>query len=275
MRDKSTFLRAFKSMAFFVCCLGFEGAPILAAEKVHTGPPAVKDLQPGDLIWPKEPGAIVPYAAPGQAAATDRTLWERERDEYLATLISSPTLTKEDKRRIEILRGMSFETFLKLYTEDVSPEEVTPFGGAVGVGHVAIVRRIAGEPPTVVEAMWGIGVREISYEAWKAEREGQIFWHGRLKNIEANLRLDVAARAFREVGKPYKFWNFDLADDSGFYCSKLAWLMIRNATGIVVDGEPNPIRMLWFSPKQLLKSQYLEILQNPGSYGQPRKGDEK
>jgi len=271
MRVRSTLLRAFGWMAFFVCWLGVEGTPVRAAEEVHTTPPAVEDLQAGDLIWPKEPGAIIPYAAPGQGAASDRALWERERDEYLATLMSSPTLTDEDKRRIDILKGMSYDTFLKVYTEDVSPDAVIPFGGIVGVGHVAIVRRVDGKPPTIVEAMWGIGVREISYEAWKAERKGQIFWHGRLTNIEPKLRADIAERAFREVGKPYRFWNFDLADESGFYCSKLAWLMIREATGIVVDDKPNPVRAIWFSPKQLLTSPHLEILQNPGSYGQRRK----
>lgn len=274
IKARSFLLRACAWMAWFVCCLGYPAAPTLAAEDVHIGPPAVADLQAGDLIWPKVPGAIIPYAAPGQSTPTDRELWERERDEYLATLRSSPTLTDEDRQRIEILRDMSYETFLKVYTEDASPVEVTPFGGAVGVGHVAIVRRVSGKSPTIVEAMWGIGVREISYEDWKAERKGQIFWHGRLKNLEPKVRSDVAELAFREVGKPYKFWNFNLADSSGFYCSKLAWLAIRNATGIVVDDKPDPVRMLWFSPKQFLKSPHLEILQNPGSYGRPRNADE-
>ena len=238
------------------------------------GPPAVEDLQAGDLIWPKVPGEIILYAAPGQATDKDQAMWEHDRDKYIATLRSSPTLTDEDKRRIDILRNMSYETFLKVYGEDVSPDELTPFGGVLGVGHVAIVRRIDGKPPIIVEAKWGKGVREIPYEEWKAERKGQIFWHGRLKNIDPKLRSDVAEEAYREVGKPYMFWNFDLADDSGFYCSKLAWLMIRRATNIVVDDKPNTVRLLWFSPKQLLKSPHIEILQNPGYYGRPRNADD-
>lgn len=274
MRDRCFLLRACGWMAWFVCWLGYMAAPILAQELVHTGPPRVEDLQAGDLIWPKDPGAIIPYAAGGQSTRTDRQMWERERDEYIASLRSRPTLTEDEKQRIDILKRMTYETFLKVYAEDVSPAEVTPFGGAVGVGHVAIVRSVAGRSPTIVEAMWGIGVREISYEDWQAEREGQIFWHGRLKNVEPKVRADVAEQAFREVGKPYKFWNFDLADNSGFYCSKLAWLTIRNATGIVVDGKPDPVRVLWFSPKQLMKSPHLEILQNPGSYGRSRNAGE-
>ena len=273
MKDGSLFWRTCTSVTLSVCCLVFVCAPALAQEEVPTGPPAVENLQAGDLIWPKKPGAIIPYAAPGTPTAEDQAQWERERDAYLDTLSSSPTLTDEEKRRLDILRDMSYETFLKIYMDDVSPEEVTPFGGVVSVGHVAIVRRNAGKPPTIVEALWGIGVREISYEDWKTERAGQIFWHGRLKDIDPKLRSAVAEKAFDQVGKPYKFWNFDLADDKGFYCSKLAWLMIRRATNIVVDDKPNPVRLLWFSPKQLLKSPHLEILQNPGSYGLPRNTD--
>jgi len=271
MRDKSKLLRAFGWIASFVCLMGFVGNPSRAAEKVNTTPPAVTDLQSGDFIWPKEPGAIIPYAAPGQNETSDRAIWESERNKYITTLMSRATLTKEEERRIDILKGMSFDTFQKVYAEDVSPEAVIPYGGLFGVGHVAIVRIVDGKPPTIVEAMWGKGVREISYEAWKAERKGQIFWHGRLKNIGPKLRAAIAEDAFREVGKPYKFWNFDLADESGFYCSKLAWLMIRNATSIVVDEKPDPVRLLWFSPKQLLKSSHFEMLQNPGSYGLQRK----
>lgn len=272
MKQRSLLLRVFTWTVWFVCCLGYASLPALGAEEAHTGPPAVDDLQAGDLIWPKKPGEIIPYAAPGQAVKTDRELWERDRDEYIAKLKSRPTLTEDEKRRIEILQRMSYDDFLKVYTEDVSPEGVTPYGGVFGVGHVAIVRKIAGKPPTIVEAMWGIGVREIPYDAWKAERKGQMFWYGRLKDVAPKLRADVAAQAAREVGKPYNFWNFDLSDESGFYCSKLAWQVIRKATGIVVDDKPNPVRSLWFSPKQLLKSPHLEILQNPGHYGQRGEG---
>lgn len=272
MRNKLALLRAFGWIAIFVCWLGYECATVQATEDANMIPPAVESLQAGDFIWPKEPAAIIPYAAPGQGATSDQALWESERDKYLATLKLSATLTDEDKRRIEILQGMSYDTFLKVYTEDVSPEAVIPFGGMVGVGHVAIVHRVDGKPPTIVEAMLKSGVREVSYEEWKTERKGQIFWHGRLKNIEPKLRAKIAELASREVGKPYNFWNFDLANKSGFYCSKLAWLMIRDATGIVVDDKPNPVRTIWFSPKQMLKSDHLEILQNPGNFGQPRKG---
>jgi len=265
--SRAMFLRACTWVALFVCFFGCIGPTALVAAELSIGPPDAKDVDAGDLIWPKEPGAIIPYAAPGQSTFTDQELWERERDEYIATLRSTRTVTEHDLQRIEILQRMPYEKFLKVYNEDMSPEAVTPFGVIVGVGHVAIVRRTEGESPMIVEAMQGIGVREVSYDAWKAEREGQIFWHGRLKTSNPTLRAAVAERAYAQVGKPYKFWNFDLADESGFYCSKLAWLAIRDATGIVVDDNPNPVRKLWFSPKQLLKSPHLEILQNPGSYG--------
>jgi hypothetical protein len=47
------------------------------------------------------------------------------------------------------------------------------------------------------------------------------------------------------------FWNFDLADASDFYCSKLAWLSVRDALSFAIDGDENPRRRFWFSPKQL------------------------
>ena len=65
MKDGSLFSRTCISVTLFVCCLVFVCAPALAQEEVPTGPPAVENLQAGDLIWPKKPGAIIPYAAPG------------------------------------------------------------------------------------------------------------------------------------------------------------------------------------------------------------------
>ena len=161
---------------------------------------------------------------------------------------------------------MSYDTFLQVYGEGVAPGAVTPYAGRLSVGHVAIVRMIGGKA-TIVEAMWGIGVREIAYEDWGAEREGQWFWHGRLKAVDPSKRTEVAERAAEQVGKPYRFWNFNLQDDSGFYCSKLAWFATREATGVVIDDDPEPKRQLWLSPKQLLKSPHLQILHSPGNYG--------
>jgi uncharacterized protein YycO len=68
------------------------------------------------------------------------------------------------------------------------------------------------------------------------------------------------------VGAPYRFFNFDLGDTSGFYCSKLAWYCIKSATGTAPDDNANPRRILWYSPKRLMKSHHVTLLRNPGNY---------
>jgi uncharacterized protein YycO len=223
-------------------------------------------LQSGDLIWPKMPGETIPYKASGETNLTDRELWELERNQYIATLRSKSSLTDIEIKRIEMLNDMSYDTYMKYFTEDVPVEETVPLGEIIGVGHVAIVRIVDGNI-SIVEAMREKGVREISYQDWILERRGQIFWHGRLKSLDSTLRANVARLAYEQVGKPYKFFNFNLEDTSGFYCSKLAWLTIRDASNIVADDKPNPNRILWFSPKRLLRSTHIDILQNPGNYG--------
>lgn len=269
MTQQSLFMRVCRQTAWLLCCCAIMAASVSCVTHADSGPPPVETLQSGDFIWPKKPDAIIPYALPEGTRAMDQTVWETERDAYIESLMSSQSLTEDEKRRIELLGTMSYESFMRIYMEDVPSDEEMARGVSAGVGHVAIVRKVDGEPATIVEALWDIGVREIPYEQWKAERERQIFWHGRLGNLHPARRAAVARLASREVGKPYDFWNFNLEDDTGFYCSKLAWLMIRNATGLVVDDNPDPQRILWYSPKQLLKSPHIKLLQNPGGYGLP------
>ena len=79
----------------------------------------------------------------------------------------------------------------------------------------------------------------------------------------------------KQLGKPYEFFNFDLNDDSGFYCSKLAWMSVWRATSraaqrapVAVDDNPNPRRSFfdWFSPKQLVNARRVTLLHKPGDY---------
>jgi Permuted papain-like amidase enzyme, YaeF/YiiX, C92 family len=228
------------------------------------GPPPASTLESGDLLWVKQPGAIVPYGA-STSKTSDEIVWRTERDRYIQAVRAQNVLSDYDRQRYDLLKNMTYKGFLSTYAYDEKPEAAVAFGGKVGVGHVAIVR-CDGTSVSIVEALWGQGVRETSYEMWARERQGQLVWHGRLSNVSAATRVNVAEVAHGFVGKPYWFWNFDLANTDGFYCSKLAWLSIRTASGIIADDNPNPLRALWFSPKQLLHSHHLTILQNPGSY---------
>jgi hypothetical protein len=80
--------------------------------------------------------------------------------------------------------------------------------------------------PFVVEAKGGPDVQRLSYADWLQQHPGEVFWVGRLKGIPPEKRAKVAEKAAEQIGNPYDFWDFDLEDANGFYCSKLAWLAI-------------------------------------------------
>jgi uncharacterized protein YycO len=243
-------------------------APCIAA------PPPADQLQTGDLVWPKKPGAVIPYnSRPGEATGSDAASWEREKAAYLAQLRKEPDLSAEEKARYTRLQQMTYREFLAEYMAARSPGDVTPFGsGSVSVGHVGIIQIVNGTR-TVVEAMVRPGVRRISYAQWLRERPGELIWVGRLKGVSAENREAVARVAASHIRQPYNFWNFNLKDTSGFYCSKLAWLSIFAGAGFAPDGNPNPKRILWYSPKQLMHSKRVELIFNPGSYGSRRTGE--
>jgi len=238
----------------------------------RTKPPLPQDLQSGDLLWPKRPDSEIPYnASSSEAGPSDEALWIDERDRYLASLKAKPSLSTADQERLELLGAMGYRKFLAVYGEGEAPRGPSPYGGLFGVGHTAIVR-VKDAKVTIVEAMWGTGVREVAYADWVNQRRNDWIWHARLADFSAEKRAEVAERAAEQVGKPYNFWNFDLADESGFYCSKLAWLSILRATGLAADDHPDPKRLLWLSPKQLLGSKHLRMLQDPGKYGRRQRG---
>ncbi len=227
--------------------------------------PAPADLAPGDLIWPKPPGALVPYLNPqGIDAGADRAAWTAERDAFLTALPSVASRSDAAAR----LAGMDYDTFRDAYMGDYGPDEIGTLGiyAPFYVGHVAMVGPSAGGAPDIVEALNPAGVVEKSFEAWKSEREGQLIWHGRLRGLDDGQRAAVAGEAMRHVGRPYNFWNFDLDDADGFYCSKLVWLAAWRAIRLAVDGDPDPRRSFWYSPKQLLNNRRVEVLLSAGDY---------
>ena len=93
------------------------------------------------------------------------------------------------------------------------------------------------------------------------------FWIGHFTDFndgEVDSIVDVML-AEVEAGKPYDFWNFDLTDSSGFYCSKLVWYAVQKATGTRLDeGLTRPLP--WYSPKQMHSSRYIELVVGPEDY---------
>ena len=84
-------------------------------------------LQSGDFVWPKKPGAYVPYNAGSRnTAIDDREQWTAERDAYLrrysTVIVSDPVLQK----RLELLQSLEFREFLSVYAGGQLPG---PTGG--------------------------------------------------------------------------------------------------------------------------------------------------
>jgi len=113
-------------------------------------------------------------------------------------------------------------------------------------------------------------VTAVTYDAWLSKRSGEMVWRGRLRDQDSLKRARIAAEAATQKDKPYSFWNFDLRDESGFYCSKLAWLSIVKATGVPPDDNPEGTRWTWYSPKQLMMSRQIGMLFSPEPYGSQR-----
>jgi hypothetical protein len=241
---------------------------VVQATDIPATPPPAELLQAGDLIWPKKPGVIVPYdSRPGQAENSDAVRWQKEKEAYLDRLRSKPEPSPEEKERYAALQKMTYGEFTGYYLSDRIPSEPATYGlGNLDVGHIGIIE-IKDGTPFVVEAMIGYGVRRLSYVDWLRDRPGELFWVGRLKDVPREKRVAVAAMAAEQLGKPYDFWDFNLEDTSGFYCSKLAWWSILHGAGFPPDDKLNPDRTLWYSPKQLTESQHIEWIANPGNYG--------
>jgi uncharacterized protein YycO len=178
-------------------------------------------------------------------------------------------LTTDDALAVAFLEGLTYAQARRLYLGHDTP--ITPMGSnsrfPIYIGHVGTIWVEKDGRPRVVEATGQSGVRSIGYPEWLAGyKTGTKVWHGRLKDVSADGRRRVrdAARAFE--GRRFEFWNFNLEDATEFYCSKLVWLAIREALNIAVDNQPNPRRWFWFSPKQLMHAERIEVLFCPSSY---------
>jgi Uncharacterized distant relative of cell wall-associated hydrolases len=215
----------------------------------------------------------VSYGTAGGAdAAKAREQWMHDRDRYVQSMASRSDFTPIQRMTVQRIARMSYEEFLQSYAGGRPSDKPSEYGtgGHFYVGHVAMITERS-ENPLVVEALWGNvkKVRTIRYDDWLQERKDDLVWHGRLKQFSEVQRQAVAIEALTHVNRPYDFWNFDLNDDKGFYCSKLIWMSAYRAVHVAVDGNSNPQRVIWFSPKQLMHEKSIEILHSPGNYGAP------
>ena len=229
-------------------------------------PPDWRKFEAGDFLWPKLPGTYVPFRSGSSAgAAEEKAEWMRRRADLVGRLAaegsSSATALAAE------LRNMTFEQFHARYVNGARPGENVPFkGGQVGTGHIAILEIDGSHRPYVIEAMPAVGVQRVAYDDWLKARICEMVWHGRMGGLAPDKRASVATEAARHLGRPYDFWNLRLDDTSSFYCSKLVWLAVREATGLAIDGDSSPGPRFWVSPKRLLSARGIVKLYNPQDY---------
>jgi cell wall-associated NlpC family hydrolase len=233
----------------------------------------------GDLVWPKKKGAIVPRTRSLQTAPVqEKREWEAARQRMLA----DPAAAGLSPDVAERLRTMSYEEFERLYfsTQVPPPGGASRSAGAIGptisLGHVGMIELDKAGVPHVVEATpkrpdgTAGGVIRVRYADWLRSYTNVQVWHGRFRDLDAAVGRRVLGVARSQLGKPYDFFNFDLNDDRGFYCSKLVWMSIWRAARIAADDNPDPHRgnrfPPWFSPKALLGAKRVTLLHSPGEY---------
>lgn len=229
--------------------------------------PFLEDLQAGDLLWPKLPGVFIPYSLAHESTPLEDLVdWEANRDRVVEEL--SNNLNMDNVGIVNELRRMTYAEFRTRYMQGLEPGQLVTYGASapVAVGHVGVVEIGIDGLPYVIDAMPAPGVAVLSYTDWLAERPGYLVWQGRLKGVAAEDRAKLPVEARTLLGRPYDFWNFNLADDRGFYCSKLIWLIATRALQIAIDGNDNPSRPFWLSPKQILYSEAVEIVLDQGDY---------
>lgn len=193
----------------------------------------------------------------------DKQKFEFEKTAYLKQAHADPDFTALEEDQ---LNRLDFEAFAKRYHgSQALNKESLGSGSIVYVGHVAIIEILDGKP-FVIEAISGQGVIRHSYEDWLSSRPGEEVWHGRVTDLSKEQRSEIPAEAKKYVGRPYEFFNLDLNDDAGFYCSKLVWLAIFRKLHFAIDGNSDSKRYFWFSPKQLMNASRVQVLYSPGSY---------
>jgi hypothetical protein len=244
-RNFSSFLAALAT--------AFGASMSVAQAQPNYSPPDETLLEGGDFIFPKKPGDYIPYIDRGEQLSTfteDEAEWNEGKRKFLATVKEKfPYLSDQD---IEAIRRLSFAEFYAAYAGSVvSNEPHLQRGFSLYVGHVGIIQ-VNGGKKWVIEALGGKGVIKQSYGDWLSGRPNALVWVGRLKDPPLDSRIKVSHEAAKYIGRDYDFWNFDLDDDRAFYCSKLVWMAVFRSLGFAVDGNTNPKRKIWFSPKQLL-----------------------
>ena len=238
-----------------------DGSPVHLAMAPHPPDPQTSVERPdaatlrhGDLVFPRNPKAVVPYLSGAHLDQAElQKRWLAERRAYVDSIRRDPASTPVMYEQAASVEALTYTEFSMLYFADMRTSDIETMGieDVFYVGHVGIVEIADDGTPYVVEAMWsGVDkVQRIPYADWLHHRPDAWIWVARL-DLTDELKQKFVDRAKTYLDRPFDFWNFNLADARGFYCSKLVWLSYFKATRVSLDGGPAE-RFLWFSPKQL------------------------
>ena len=233
----------------------------------NLGAPEPGALAHGDLLWPKGKNKIILYLHNDETAqdtaevAAEKRDWEDEQRAFCGG--DHPDFPPEAKAR---LCSLSYEEFRADYGSETIGLTNYALLGVISVGHVAIVDATDHNDPWVIEALRKPGVVRGRYSDWAAKHHDDLVWHGRLGAPVAGDPEKFVDAAKNQLGRPYDFWNFDLLDTAGFYCSKLVWYAAFKAFGVALDGEANHRRGFWYSPRQITRSPHVQMLSGHGNY---------
>ena len=239
--------------------------------------PDPAQLQSGDLIWPRRGDQIVTWragATPAQSPSAGRTAqtaaFEAQKHAFCAAAQRKTPELAEQVARWTLADFARFPPQPEAATSEASPpEQAHP--PSIWVGHVGIVQRDAAGTLHVIDAMPGRerGVDSQTYETWLQapdyDRAQANVWHGRLQGITPAQAGAVVDAARGLIGRDYAFFNFDMDDDAGFYCSKLVWAAFWRGMDLSLDGKPAQ-RRWWCSPYQLMQSPRVVLRFKPGDY---------
>lgn len=223
-----------------------------------------KQIRHGDLIWIRSSDEWIPYNAGTAQKEFEERLNEVTKNRDL--LSSFPTLDR-----------LTYNEFHAAYFEGHLINQLENYrdgNDSVGVGHVGIIQIINSEIFVIEAANQDLGVIRTPLRNWILGLGPTTkFWIGRFRTAppgefiplnKIDAIVQVAAEQAKQK-KSYDFFNFDLADSTGFYCSKLVWYATFQATGRKLDKGVK-YWLPWYSPKQLLSSPFLDIVINPESY---------
>ncbi len=239
-----------------------------AISNVSTPDPST--FEAGDIILPKKPGKVVLYTTTeNKIYEANKKQWESEKEAFIQAVRNDPNASGQDRKAVDQLEGISFGEFMSLYFGKGADWRAYAFSYRgdetewkglgydsefpIYIGHVGIIF-FKDKVPWVVEAV-PKQVRTISYEEWLKRYKGASVWHGRIKNMDSEVRSRIAKEACDQECRQYSLFNLRLDDCSKFYCSKLIWFSAFKVSRVSLDGDSNPDRYLWFTPKQLINSE--------------------